>query len=472
MSTQLIQVPIASAEGYNTTKSTDGTWRTREDFVTLDEFVNTFYGFTAQSFSGQTYHYILGNNNALGDGSVDVYIYDEEWVLISSALDIAEQYDPLAVWSHAITYGQIVVNSPGISKPLWGFIGSTLIAAERVDSISPDTPALDLFPGLVCSFADRICWTFNNQVYINDPGTEPRTITTPNAIGLAGKITDLFQAGSGGELIIVTTDGVYSLPPDGLAGFAFAGQISRSTHYRSLNPRNAASARGLVHGLTADGLMDLRSGEVIKLTVNRRPRKITRPFGPGRATDMRTGQMFAHERGYYISFGRGEPFCAVDLDTNSISWWDSQDYAGPLKGILRDYTGRPIFVLGEGILYLWGDTTPETAGLALEVTVPGVGSYLVREVIVTALGDGVTPVGAAVRKVERSIIPPAPPDAVLTTSSVWDAGELQEVEFRSRRMQFAERTDGIYFEISIGRDQKLQDVSVKTVTQSPARVTN
>jgi hypothetical protein len=285
-------------------------------------------------------------------------------------------------------------------------------------------------------------------------------------------VTDLFQAGSGGELIVVTTDGVYTLPPDGLTGFEYQSQVARSTHYRSLNPRNAGTSRGLIHGLTADGLMDIRSGGVIKLTVNRRPRTITRPFGPGRAGDFRIGQIFSVDRGYYVSFGRGEPFCWIDLDSNSVSWWDSEDYAGPLKGILRAPNGRPIFLLGDGALYLWGDNTPETSGLAAEIPVPGVGSYVVREITVTAMGDGVTPVGAAVRKVERETTPPAPPGSVLTISGLWDNGSLQEIEYRSRRLQFAERTDGIYCEISLGRDQKLQNASIKTVTQSPKRVTN
>jgi hypothetical protein len=474
MPTQIFNIDLTSAEGHNAIRDSDGVWKARPGFVQLGTWANLWYGASAQSVGGELYHYIFAND-AVGSNTVNCEIYDSEWVLVSKTENICVITDESTPWTHAIVYNQLVVNSPGLSVPLWGWIGGPLQRADAQPSLSEDTPAITLFAGLVCQFSDRIAWAIANQVYINDPGTEPRTITTLNAIGLSGKITDLFQAGSGGELIIVTTDGVYTLAPDAISGFQLAGQINRTTHYTSLDYRNAGTCRGQVLGLGADGLVDLRSGATRKLVVNRRARHILPYPGPGRSTDYRTGQMHATDNGFFIAFGTGEPLCFLDLDSGGVAWWtDSDGYAAaPLRAVLRDYSGAPILLLGNAANILYGDQLgSNVCGLALEAPVPGYGSYVVREITVTAWGDGYSEVGAAVRDVERTTVPPAPPGAALANVARWDAANTIEGEYRSRRMQFAERLDGIYCEIRLSDDAKLQNVQLVTRNQGAKRPTN
>lgn len=474
MASQIFNIDLSTAEGHNTVRDSTGAWKARPGFVQLDAWANLWYGVSIQSIGGELYHYIFAND-VVGSNAVNCEIYDDEWVLLSATANVAVITDESTPWTHAAVYGQLVVNSPGLSTPLWGWIGGPLQRAVPVPSLSEDTPAITLFPGLVCQFGDRIAWAIANQVYINDPGTEPRTITTLNAIGLGGKITDIFQAGAGGELIIVTTDGVYTLAPDAISGFQLAGQINRTTHYQSLDYRNAATARGSVIGLGREGIVDIRSGETRKLVVNRRARHILPYPGPGASTDYRVGAMYAVDNGFFVSFATGEPLCYIDLDSGGASWWtDADGYApAPLRGVCRDYTGAPILLLGNAALLLYGDDIgSNVAGLALELPQPGYGSYVVREITVTAWGDGYSQVGAAVRDVERSATPPAPPGAALTNIARWNSSNSAEGEYRSRRMQFAERLDGIYCEIKLDRDAKLQNVQLTTRGQGTSRPTN
>ena len=165
------------------------------------------FGFSAESANtGEVFHYLFSIYSK--------YLYQSLWDDQFNCLGIArigKLTADLEPFSYAINYNQIVVNSRSLPYPLWGFIGGTLVKAEKQQSINPDTPSLTLFPGRVCGFADRFVWAYANQIIINDPGTEPRTICAPNAISFGGTVLDLFQAGEGGNLIIVCTDGVYHL---------------------------------------------------------------------------------------------------------------------------------------------------------------------------------------------------------------------------------------------------------------------
>lgn len=443
-------------------------WRTREAFTTVNE-ADYLYGFSVTSITGTQYFYdfILET-----DGSITAQLFDSEYTALGTE-SIGQLIDRSAPVSHAINYGQVVINSAGWSTPVWCYIGSTPIPAQKVESINPDTPALDLFTGQVCSFADRFVWSYRNQIIINDPGTEPRTITSPNSISFSGDICDIFQQGGTGSLIVITTVATYTLPPDGLAGFKYDGIISKSTHYQGVKPRNAGTARGQVHGLVRSGLMNLESGEIIQLTTYRHPRRITKPVGPGFGGDYRSGELFAFDSGYMISFGRGAPFCVVDLDGAGISWWDDDNMTMPIVSVTSTADGRLFLYTIDTAALVWGDDPNCTFGLATEFPTPGVLSNVVREMIVTATGDNTTTVESYVRNSLQSSVVPGIPGSVIESTSVWGStAVLTELEPRSRRHQRAIRTDGIYLEVGVTRDQVIENVQIGIDGQARKRPTN
>lgn len=477
--TNIYSLDLDKAEAYNAIKLPDGTWAARPGLVScvqgpVGTDQRNVYAVSARSISGVLYHYVFNLSNiaivGVTQSQVICTVYDDEWVSIGS-VNVGKLIDATAPWTSAIVEGKIVFNSPGVSRPMWCYIGSTPITAERVASKIPDNTAIDLLPGLVCSFSNRVVWAFKNQIYVNEPAS---ILTISQGIGFSGDITDIFQQGSGGNLLVVTTDGVYVLPPDGLSGYAYEGVISKIPHYSSLEYGNAASARGAVHGLTAQGLMNLNTAEVTTLTNTRRPRKLTKFFGLGTTDYRRAAQMYATPTGYLITFGRNQPFCVVDVSTGGIYWWDDTTINETIVGVCTDSSGDLVIAFNDGIRRLYGNvlTGAGEPALAIEHVVNGINSTVIREVNVTATSDGNSQVRAAIRSDLKAKTTIAVPDAAIVGTAIWGTGTAQEAEFRGTRLQFATRLDGIYLEIGFDADQRIENAAVKTITQSPLRVNN
>lgn len=455
--------------------------QTREGFYFPEQLSGGYvdavlYAFSIRSNTGSFYYYVFTKESTLTTvDAITCRVYDQDWQILTETT-VGQIIDSTLPVTHAINYNQVIINSPGWSTPLWAIVGSAPVQAVKVESINPDTPALNLLPGLVCSFADRFVWSYGNSIYINDPGTEPRTITTPNAIPFEGLITNLFQAGSGGELVVITSTAVYTLPPDGLVGPSYTGVVSKAAHYSTNNYLNATSVRGKVLGLTRDGLMDLRSGGVIPLIKYKRNRRLTKAAGAGFNLDCRTGSIYSFDNLAVIFFQEGAPFCVYDADQNLVYWWDSDTYTSKILGVMSSLEGRPVFVMKEAIVMLWGSELDyNSAGLALELPLDGVLSPVVREINVTCMSDGGVTVSSYVRNSLQSSTVPAPPNSIMIGTDTWtadpDSDPLLEQEFRSRRHQRAVRLDGVYLEVSVNKETIIKDVSVKLLGQAPMRPT-
>lgn len=444
---------LDSGEFHNVVRSAEGRLVVRDKLRVISEDDYIFAFSVVAATTSEVWHYVFTRGNIPAPNTIYLSLYNDNFIL-QALVAVGTIVDPKAGISYAVNYNQVVVNSPGWSQPLWGFIGSTLIPAVKTESDQPDTPAISLFSGMVCSFADRTVWAYRNQIYINEPDTDPRCITSSFALGTSGVVTDMFQSGDGGDLIIVTTDGLFIIPPDGLSGAVLSGQVSRSSGYKSLNYRNVATSRGYTMALTRDGVMDVRSGTITPLTFYQRNRFITKPVGPGSAGDYRTGQIWATDTGFAISTIGGD-MCLLDMDANpaTITWiYDESPII--LVGVGRTRDGRIIYWDSDTVYVLYGTDDSIVGGIACENIAAGSDSNLIREMTVTVVGDGTRFAQSYVKKSFKStLVPGVSAPATYTTVSLWgdDTTPLVELEPRSRRQQRGGpsqgRQDGIWSEV-------------------------
>lgn len=418
------------------------------------------YGFSIDSAnSGETYHYLF---TADANSNLICSLYDSQMTCRSS-FAIGKMTQDAEPFSVAINYNQIVVNSRSMPYPLWGFVGGSLVKANRVESINPDTPALTLFPGRVCGFADRFAWAYANQVIFNDPGTEPRTITAPNAISFGGTVLDLFQSGEGGNLIVVCTDATYSIPPDGLNGFQFQGVIARIPGYQGARSNNAATSRGTTVGLVKDGVINIANFEKRSLSTYRRRRNLSLPVGPFASGDYRVGSIIGADDNFMINIAGKS--CMIDLDTGKATWmyptgWSGSDFE--VVGVLKDTDGKNIYLTPTAVVELfgvndYGETptvaTPEPLSatpsgfICVNIASDPQLSPVVREITTSADRPGQIQY-SYVRSSLQQATTPIPQNAVVIGTSLWSAtGNILEREYRSRRMQRAVRVDSPDMEV-------------------------
>jgi hypothetical protein len=287
----------------------------------------------------------------------------------------------------------------------------------------------------------------------------------------------MFTAPSG-NLVIITSDGMYDIPADGLAGETVQGQLIRTENYFGLNYRNACTSRLGVYGLAPTGLIDLASTQVRPLTTFKRNRKITQPVGPGGASDFRTGKIFSTVDGVIVSYGENYPFCYINMDKNYISWWQEDDKKNDVVGILSAADGTQLLAFSDRIVAVYGDSPNCTCGIACEVPLDGFDSYRITDVVATVTGNGSGTVRSYLRNsdsTKSARITPGSSTAVTTSTPAtaainkWDTAKCFDTEFVSVRAQRAIRSDGLYFELGVTRDMSIQSVTISYAGQGRKR---
>jgi hypothetical protein len=474
MSEKKYNVNLNNGEAFNLVKDATGRWVSRQKLTKVytlstagtDE-ERILYAFTAKSGSGQTYHYLL---ILMADRKLRCRILGDNFNYDMGKADLGAIIDPEAPITHAINYNQIVINGPGLSGPYHCFIGSTPVRAEKEDANpkNPDYESLDLFPGLVAKFEDRFVYSYRHIANINNAGTNPKVVTAVNTIACSGPIMDMFQ-GNDGMLYVSSQNEIRTLPPDGIAGGKFEGSIATSTGYASLNYRNAISTRRGVYGLSVNGLLDLKTGETMPLTVYKRNRKITEPVGAGLATDFRTGQMYAFDEGIIISMGLDKPFCVINQEKNFVSWWNGDGVSGKVVGVCRPKDGTLSIVFSNGVYVYYGNNPDCECGLACEIVLPEPESHNISDIIVTASGDGVGTIRTYVRGSDMESTSPFAVGSSRTNVSVWGTATAVAGEMNSTSHKRAVRSDGLYFEIGVGNDIQIQSVQIISITQGLQR---
>jgi hypothetical protein len=428
-------------------------------------FINSGTGATAvYAFSienqntTEVMHYVIYNNGLLA-------IYDEEFVLQFSRVISAEStagFPEAAIGSftHAVVNNQLIINSEYLSAPIYGVVGGGVIAAVKVASINPDTSALDLLPGGVAVFGDRMVYSYYNQIFISDPGTEPRTIVAENTISFGGKVLDMFQAGPNGLFYVFTTAGLYTLPADGLAGQqSYAGFITSSKDYEATQLHNAAYSKNTIFGLLDNGVWDVNNSVNIEFIKWRRGRGLSQTVG--NFTDFRYGRMYTYENGFICQIGNS--ILIIDIVNKFSSWINNINDGGTsLVGVLKTRDGKSIFCATDAVFELVGNSGNLTGvdvdynsstffgTCATNILTPPAASPVIREITVGLDNNG-KQVQTYIRGTTSTNTTGNTIIGATADVSLWDTASLvySEAKFRSSRNRIAVRGDNLDFEMKV-----------------------
>jgi len=458
-----INIDMGSVELCNLVRNNAGRLQSRPAYTALQTASageEIIYSATVRSNSGQVYYYTFKRTTATQDISCE--LRTNEYLLVATVTLPVKSVNNNAAITHATTpYNQVVFNSPGWSAPLFAYIGSSPIIATKVESINPDTPALPLPAGLVCSFGDRVVWAFGNIAYISSATFDPRTITATNIVAVAGTITDIFT-GPDGNLIVVSTAETRVADQQGLTSAIFDGRVEKLNNYRGLSNRNAVSCRQGSFGMSVTGLIDLASTTQIPLTNFKRTRKLTDVVGPGYSVDYRSsGRMFSFAGGIIISFGATRPICIVNFDEKFTSWWLDTAATGELTAVSELDDGTLMLTYSNAVYAVYGNNPQCICALAGEVKYSGADSNNIRDIIVTTLADGVQSVTSYVRNSTATEVPLKAEDTSVTGTDLWGTATLISLEMQSVSMLHHMRADSPFFEVQIGRDTEIQDIVIE-----------
>lgn len=314
--------------------------------VTNGEFVGGFSVLVPSS--SETEHYLFVQDGETGD--VTMVVMDEEWVERYRLALGAHPDQP--VFSHAMVNNQLMINAPSMSAPLYGLPGGGAMPAVATASRNPDTTVIDVPPGHICSFGDRMPIAQGSIVYFNDPGIDPRSYVGENNVPLPATIHAITQ-GPDGALWMFTPAGAYSMAADALGqGQSVAGFISLIPQVLTSRPGGACSTSFGVVALTVDGVAVLNGGSSREIAFSsyQGRRKLTRPID---VMDVRQfGRVFPTSFGVLVGFGSDRKYAvAVDLNEGTTSFWYTGAAANPLNvvGTLRTRDGEDLIISRTGI---------------------------------------------------------------------------------------------------------------------------
>lgn len=413
--------------------------------------------------SNEVMHYIF--EQSFNTGAVTLFVVSEEFIeLLRFPLGIMPS-SPMFNW--AMVNNQIMINSPSMSTPLYGLPGGGLMPALKVDSENPDTTALDIPTGYICSFGDRMPIAQGSIVYFNDPGVDPRTYVSQNTLPLSSSIYDIFQGQDGG-LYMFTGDGLYVMASDALGqGQSVVGFVGLVPNTRTSRPGNACPTAFGVAYLTRNGVKVLNGPEVEFSTYHGR-RSLTEGV---EMEDIRQfGRLYPTDRGVVVGFGRERDY-SIDVDFTSgtvtfVSVAENEDM--PQQNVFGILTGRD----GE-ILYMTasrircaigtgsvegedeGIKVPIEAALAGRIQIGPNDSPLIRRVSVSAANIGASIATACNGKTDEGKLTSVNDDVIIGTD-IWGEKNYSGGTTRSVRTTLNVRTSEPNIEIQMtGGDRRI-----------------
>lgn len=431
-------------------------------------------GFSVESpFTAEVWHYLFEQNTTTLETTMRVYTEDflEMFTQPLGALDA----NP--VITHAVYNNQIMVNSPSFSSPLYGLVGGGIIPAVKTESLNPDTTALEIPQGHICSFGDRMPIAQGNVIYFNDPGVDPRTYVSQNALPLSGTVYDMFQ-GDDGALYMFTSAGIYYMAQDALGkGQRVEGFIGSIPGLQVTKPRNAAASNGVVAVLQRGGIVILGGKkQVIDIAPYKGPRRISKAV---EIEDYRlSGEIHATTDGFIVAF-RGQNGFLLEFNLRE----GYRSYVYPITsetinvvGVLRSSENDTLLITQDNVFIPQGNADFGPFGgtnlfgtAAIDVDVPEGLESLVRHVVVSSDNAGQSVRVGVGHDLRTDTCPTKSSDTVIGTSD-WGTF-IDGRRFRNTRVSVAERMANIPLEISIsGPTRRLEaGVDVRTKGQGKRR---
>ena len=409
-------------------------------------------GFSVESpFTTEVWHYLFEQDT--DSLQVTMNVYTEEFVFMFSVEIGVTIRNP--VITHAVYNNQLMINSPSFSAPLYGVVGGGVITAVKTESQNPDTTALEIPAGHICSFGDRMPIAQGNLIYFNDTGIDPRTYVAQNIQPLAGTIYDIFQS-LDGSLYAGTSAGVFYIPQDALGqAQTVQGFVGLIPGIELSRPRNMAVSNNVVMALQRDGLVAVGGrGAKIDVAPYKGPRFFSKPI---EVDDYRlAGEIFATPTGFLVGF-RGQH--GHVLDFNLVDNYQSYIWAVGepinLVGTLRSREGDVLMVLENHVVMpvnredKFGTATNINAVAAKDVDLPEGQELLIRRVYTSSdnVGD---PVRAYLARHNVSDTVPTRTGDIVIDTATWDNTKTYKSRVnRQVRHSMASRAGDLPSEVSI-----------------------
>ena len=476
-----MRIDISNAELHNIVKRKGGL-EVRKGLVSIKSVTaGTRYvgGFSVESpFTAEVWHYLFEQNTTTLETTMRVYTEDflEMFTQTLGALDA----NP--VITHAVYNNQIMVNSPSFSSPLYGLVGGGIIPAVKTESLNPDTTALEIPQGHICSFGDRMPIAQGNVIYFNDPGVDPRTYVSQNALPLSGTVYDMFQ-GDDGALYMFTSAGIYYMAQDALGkGQRVEGFIGSIPGLQVTKPRNAAASNGVVAVLQRGGIVLLGGKkQVIDIAPYKGPRYNSREV---ETDDYRlSGEIYATAEGFLVGFrnlGSYSFFLEFNLREGYRSYvWDYGFRNINVVGTLRSAENDTLILADDEVLMYagnkdeWNGYAVDARGVAcIDVDAPEGVEFLVRHVVTSSNNIGLKNYFFLDNNNDTTgqTVPTRDGDTVIG-ESVWNVGYFRGRRHRSIRHSIARRLTNIPLELTFegGMRQIEAGVDVQTKGQGKRR---
>jgi hypothetical protein len=408
-----------------------GKFRTRKAFVSLHTpTAGTLHvgAFTLESaFTTEPWHYLFEQSTTTG--IVTLRVFTEEFVeMFNFSLGPLQKN---AVITKAVVDNEIMINSPSFSAPLFGQVGGGIITATKTASIDPDTTAIDIPQGHICTFGGRMPIAQGPNLFYNDPEIDPRTYVGENVVSFDGSILDIFQA-SDGALYIFTTNGVFAQAADALGlGQDVTGFISRIPNINTSRSRNAIASVGNVIVLQKDNILLLGNGGAqTTAPIDLLPYEGRRYFSQVvNVEDLRlSGELFATPSGFVCGLrAKRGFFLQANLIEHSFHWVWSKASSFNVVGTLRTRDGEPLIVLDNNVITaaITGKTDHDggtvTGVIAGKLPLPVEQRPVIRRVT-TSSANIANNVGVAVDGRAKTTTAPTKPGDVIIGTSLWSAG--------------------------------------------------
>jgi hypothetical protein len=391
---------------------------------------------------------------------------------------------PTFFW--AMVNKQLMINSESMASPLYGLPGGGLVPALKVTSENPDTTALDIPTGIICSFGDRMPIAQGSVVYFNDPTIDPRTYVAENTLGLTGQIYDMFQASDGG-LYMFTDSGLYIMSSDALGqGQSVVGFVRLVPNVRTLKTRNACPTSFGVVVLTERGCQII-GGPDVEFSTYRGRRKITPNV---EVDDMRIfGSVWPVDDGVMVGFGTACDFSVyVDFARGGeVTFIHNEAADGDVEplhlvGVLTDRDGETVYLTpetarvalltggGEMQSYVAGGV-PVRAALCGKLDLGPQQTPLLRRVSVSAASAGQAIEAACNGAQHTGLTTATRGDLVADTGELWGTASWADLTARSVRLTLNVRASEPNMEVVCeGADRRVVDnVDVQIAGVWPTR---
>ena len=469
-------IDISDAELHNLVKRKNGL-EVREALVDIKQpTVGCKYvgGFSAESpFTTEVWHYLFEQNTT--DRKVTLRVYTEDFVEMYSHGLGALPSNPII--THAIYNNQIMINGPSFSTPLYGLVGGGIIDAVKTESQNPDSTALEIMPGLICSFGDRMPIAQGNIVYFNDPGVDPRTYVSQNALPLPGTVYDMFQ-GDDGALYMFTSAGVFFMAQDALGkGQRVEGFVGSIPGLQISKSRNAAASNGVVAVLQRHGVAILGGrNQVIDVAPYKGPRYAVRQV---EVEDYRiSGEIHATPEGFIVAF-RGQEGFFLDFNLRegyrSYVWHPNYAfYSLNVVGTLRSRENSNLLLLEDRVVMSCGNFEFYIGAFvrgcaAIEVDSPeGIESLVRRGVLSSDNASG--SIGMRVGHSYQADTTPTRGSDVVIGTTEWDnAGKYNGRRLRSTRFSFSERMTNMPLEVFTTGSMRRLESNVELIAKGQGR---